>query len=74
MAVEYVEKVQVELKSVSKRPRRDSDEAIMRLPHRPATNNHDQPHNKGLISTADTYVRIHFLCLYHMRRNMLTGF
>ncbi|KAE8417208.1 hypothetical protein BDV36DRAFT_283959 [Aspergillus pseudocaelatus] len=55
MAVEYVEKVQVELKNVSKRPRRDSDEAIMHLPHRPATSNHDQPRNKGLISTADTH-------------------
>lgn len=62
MAVEYVEKVQVQLKNVSKRPRRDSDEAVMHLPHRPATDNHGQPHNKGLDSTADTYVRIHFLC------------
>ncbi|KAJ1717050.1 hypothetical protein COH20_011263 [Aspergillus flavus] len=56
MAVEYVEKVQVQLKTVSKRPRRDSDEAVMHLPHRPATENHGQPHNKGLDSTADTYL------------------
>ncbi|OGM43691.1 hypothetical protein ABOM_008801 [Aspergillus bombycis] len=55
MAVEYVEKVHVELKNVSKRPRRDSDEAVMHLPHRPAANNCVQPRNKGPISTADTY-------------------
>ncbi|KAB8257266.1 hypothetical protein BDV32DRAFT_140567 [Aspergillus pseudonomiae] len=55
MAVEYVEKVHVELKNVSKRPRRDSDEAVMHLPHRRAANNHVQPRNKGAISTADTH-------------------
>ncbi|GAB1208741.1 hypothetical protein APSETT445_007495 [Aspergillus pseudonomiae] len=55
MAAEYVEKVHVELKNVSKRPRRDSDEAVMHLPHRSAANNHVQPRNKGAISTADTH-------------------
>ena len=73
MAVEYVEKVHVELKNVSKRPRRDSDEAVMHLPHRRAANNHVQPRNKGAISTADTHVRIRFVCLYCMKYNMLTG-
>lgn len=55
MAVEYVEKVQAELKFVSKRPRRDSDEASVHLPHHPAIKNHGQPRNKEFTPTANTY-------------------
>jgi hypothetical protein len=48
LAVQYVDKVHAEMKDVPKRPRRDSDEAIMRRSYHSAANNPGQPREKNI--------------------------
>ncbi|KAF7593268.1 hypothetical protein BBP40_011725 [Aspergillus hancockii] len=52
LTVQYVDKVHAEMKDVPKRPRRDSDEAVMRHSYESVADNYGQPREKN---TNDPY-------------------